>query len=133
MYKFSYEPISFHQKITYNFKMVCVNNILELKLNENASQIAIIIYEITMKYNRCRYINVFSNALNTKHDLMKITNWKLVKETLAKGKSVLSFSWLVNCWSSNEYKMKKEMVVKENSLATLTGLLLVQLFNQLKL
>lgn len=87
-------------------------------------------YEV---YNRCRYINVFSNALNTKHDIMQITNWKLVKETLAKRKSVLSFSSLVNCWSSNEYKMKTEMVVKENSLATLTWLLLVQLFNQLKL
>lgn len=50
MYKFSYEPISFHQQITYNCKVVRVNNILELKLNENALQITIIINEITMKY-----------------------------------------------------------------------------------
>lgn len=50
MYKFSYEPMSFHKQITYNFEIIRVNNILELKLNENATQITIIIYEITMKY-----------------------------------------------------------------------------------
>lgn len=50
MYKFSYEPMSFHQQITHNFEIICVNNILELKLSENATQITIIIYGITMKY-----------------------------------------------------------------------------------
>lgn len=43
--------MSVHQQITYNFEITCVNDILELKLNENATQITIIIiYEITMKY-----------------------------------------------------------------------------------
>lgn len=76
MYKFSYEPMSFHQQMTYNFEIICVNNILELKLNENATKTRIIIYEITMKYiiGAGTYINVFSNALNTKHDLVQITN-----------------------------------------------------------
>lgn len=41
--------MSVHQQITYNFEIICVNDILELKLNENATQITIIIiYEITM-------------------------------------------------------------------------------------